>query len=185
NDALAVREMRQQSPEELPDRVELGVEMFIDGCTDDDHDKPSLADQRRIIPDVERSPDDLAELRFGALLEEGHPPRTHRSDSPVVNVMDPDLESPLRERDGQRQADVATSPNDANVIFETLHRSNSASSEGLGRGESRHGSHSTESRSRLGARDGTSVAGRTVGGARVRDPSAIQIIQHDPIRKSY
>ena len=72
DDALAVDQVGQEAREEPAHRVEGGVEVLVDGGADDDDDEPRAGDELRVVVDLQRPADDLAQGRLGPALQEGH-----------------------------------------------------------------------------------------------------------------
>ena len=61
--------------------------MLVDRRADDDHHEPRLGGQRRVVGHLERPADHLLQDRLAAVLEERHPPRPHRFDGAVVDIV--------------------------------------------------------------------------------------------------
>jgi hypothetical protein len=84
--------------------------VLVDGSADDDDDEPRAGDELRVVVDLQRPADDLAQGRLGPGLEDGHAAVADLPDGVVVDVVDADVEALLGECDGERQADVAAPP---------------------------------------------------------------------------
>ena len=119
NDALVGAEQRQDVDEKFSDGRIFRIEKFVDRRADHDHDMLGLADERAIVCDIEQTfGEHLLQNRLGAAFAKRHPAAANGRDARVIDVVDRDAQSGVRQRDRQRQPNVTASTHYTDVVFD-------------------------------------------------------------------
>src|SRR5207249_10770784 len=93
-----------------------GVHELVDRSPDHEHDDPRPLEHRGIARQLEAAGgEQLAEKGLGAGLAERHLPRPDHLDLGLVDVVDADPKTAVREGEGERKADVAAAADDDSV----------------------------------------------------------------------
>ena len=106
-------------------RVEVGVEVLVDRRADHDHDVLGVGDHvgRARRPQPTRRQDRGQDLGCARLVE-GHGARVHAGDRTLVHVVEHDVEATARERQPERETDVAAASDDGDgpLAVRVVHR---------------------------------------------------------------
>ena len=116
HDERPVLDVRRQLVEDVLEDPHRWVHEFVDGRADDQDHRPGPPEHGGVARKLETSGgQQLGQESVGPSLAEGHASRPDLFDLLLVYIVDADAIAALREREGERQADVPASAHDHQV----------------------------------------------------------------------